>query len=128
MRRLLDEAPPVSRGRMRRSPPPASRGLIETTMPEPTEPVDLPTDLFKVTSGAPSATGGAPTQAEMIAPGPANQLRPGERFGDFLILRVLGEGSFATVYLAHDVALDRRVALKVSERRGLGEGQALAEL
>jgi serine/threonine protein kinase len=97
-------------------------------MPEPTQRVELSTDLFKVTSEAPSATGGAPTQAEMLAPIPANQLRPGERIADFLILRVLGEGSFATVYLAHDVALDRRVALKVSERRGLGEGQALAEL
>jgi len=56
------------------------------------------------------------------------ELKPGDRFGDFFLLRELGAGSFATVYLAHDVTLGRRVALKVSEIRGLGEGKALAEL
>lgn len=43
----------------------------------------------------------------------------GAQFGDFTILRVLGAGSFATVYLAHQLSLNRKVALKVS--RNVGE-------
>jgi serine/threonine protein kinase len=37
-----------------------------------------------------------------------------QRLGDFEILRLLGAGSFARVYLARQVSLDRLVALKVS--------------
>lgn len=68
------------------------------------------------------------TQADASPRGPLPRFRAGERFGDFLILRELGHGGFATVYLALDVPLERRVALKVSEIRGLGEGRVLAEL
>ncbi len=43
-----------------------------------------------------------------------DSLSPGSRIGDFLIAEVLGRGSFATVYLATEMALAREVALKVS--------------
>lgn len=54
-------------------------------------------------------------------------LSVGDRFDDFEVVSVLGRGSFGTVYLAREVSLDRRVALKVSPCRGQ-EGQALARL
>ncbi len=46
-------------------------------------------------------------------------LGPGQKILDFVILRHLGKGAFADVYLAQEVSLDRLVALKVS--RDLGE-------
>jgi serine/threonine protein kinase len=75
-----------------------------------------------------SAAGPAPTHVSPVKPVASARLKPGDQFGDYRILRELGRGGFATVYLAQDVPLDRRIALKVSEIRGLGEGQALAEL
>ena len=95
-----------------------------------TEPSPQTEDLFALTSeqSAESATSPAPTSVEPVVAVANRRLKPGDRFGDFLILRELGEGGFATVFLAHEVTLDRRVALKVSEKRGLGEGQTLAEL
>jgi eukaryotic-like serine/threonine-protein kinase len=97
-------------------------------MSNPTKPA-VATDIFAVTPSAEgSETLNAPTRVA-ATPGGGNQpLRPGERFGDFVILRELGAGAFATVFLAHELTLDRRVALKVSESRGPGEGRALANL
>ncbi|QVL34000.1 serine/threonine protein kinase [Telmatocola sphagniphila] len=87
-------------------------------------------DIFAISrSDLAASTLNAPTKVEQVSISCSSQrFRPGERFNDFVILRELGRGGFATVYLAHDVTLDRRVALKVSETLGLGEGQALAEL
>ena len=44
--------------------------------------------------------------------------RPGDRLGDYELTRPLGNGSFGTVWLAHDHKLLRQVALKIP-RRGL---------
>ncbi len=44
--------------------------------------------------------------------------RDGDAVGDFRILNLLGAGSFAKVYLAHQVSLERQVALKVSSDVG----------
>lgn len=41
------------------------------------------------------------------------QLHPGQQFDRFTIVKRLGEGGMATVYLARDVVLDRLVVLKI---------------
>lgn len=41
-----------------------------------------------------------------------NALPIGTRLGEFEIADVIGEGGFGIVYLAHDLSLDRRVAIK----------------
>lgn len=48
-----------------------------------------------------------------------DKLRAGDTFGNYQVLRVLGEGGFATVYLAEDVrpAMSRQVALKILDDR-----------
>jgi WD40 repeat protein/predicted Ser/Thr protein kinase len=51
---------------------------------------------------------------------------PYEQFGRYRILRELGHGSMATVYLARDMELDRLVALKIP-RAGHAEGTHLRE-
>jgi serine/threonine protein kinase len=52
---------------------------------------------------------------------------PGQKLGDFELLRLLGTGSFAKVFLARQASLDRQVALKVSLNRG-HEARTLAGL
>ena len=54
-------------------------------------------------------------------------LSPAQVVGDFRIVRLLGAGRFARVYLARDLTLDRDVALKVSHAAG-DEGRTLARL
>ncbi len=54
-------------------------------------------------------------------------LQAGERIGDFELIRELGKGGYATVYLAKQLSLGRQVALKVGPNRG-HEAQTLASL
>jgi uncharacterized protein YjdB len=47
--------------------------------------------------------------------------------GEYEILRELGRGGMATVYLAHDIALDRKVAIKVMSPALLLMGEGMVE-
>lgn len=51
----------------------------------------------------------------------------GDRLDDFYLMSKLGQGGFASVYLARQEAMQRLVALKVSEDKG-SEAQTLAQL
>lgn len=85
-------------------------------------------DLFALGPDPTDAlTAPAPT-AISARQGPEADSTVGGQIGEFTLLRELGRGAFATVFLAHQTSLNRQVALKVSGRRGLGEGQALAAL
>jgi serine/threonine protein kinase len=67
-----------------------------------------------------------PTRPAPEPPGP--DAGGPDRVGDFVLLRELGHGSFARVYLAHQVSLGRKVALKVTAWPSRGEGRILAGL
>lgn len=51
----------------------------------------------------------------------------GGTLDDFLLVDRLGQGAFATVYLAHQTSMRRTVALKVAETED-AEAQTLAQL
>jgi eukaryotic-like serine/threonine-protein kinase len=53
--------------------------------------------------------------------------QPGVTVDDFQIVRTLGQGAFASVYLARQLSIQRLVALKVSQR-GSDEPLALSQL
>lgn len=56
-----------------------------------------------------------------------DNLQPGDCVVDFEIIRFIGAGTFGRVYLAEDLTLHRRCALKVTVDQGI-EGQVLAKL
>lgn len=98
-------------------------GEAKSSNPAP----DLPTTI----TGPPP--GGLPTGSDVPtvlgpSPGPVSVYPElGQSLGDYEILRVLGEGAFARVFLARQVSLDRQVALKVTAHRG-NEARTLASL
>lgn len=49
-----------------------------------------------------------------------------DTLGDYEILAELGRGGMATVYLAHDIQLDRKVAIKVLNP-GIAQGEGMVE-
>ncbi len=70
---------------------------------------------------SPTASLRAEVQAEMLA-----SLRQATA-GEYDIVDKLGEGGMATVYLAHELALDRRVAIKVMSPALLYSGDEMVE-
>src|SRR4051812_21352552 len=101
-------------------------------------PPDAPAGLCPqclLKSDAPTLTEGG------AAPGPERATRtvpiPGRRFGDYLILRLLGQGGMGEVYEAEHVETGRRIALKVmsqalaseqDRKRFLREGRMAASV
>jgi WD40 repeat protein len=59
----------------------------------------------------------------LVEDGPTD-LPPGARVGQFEIVERLGAGGFGVVYLAHDVQLDRNVAIKIPRRGQLSSAEA----
>jgi len=55
------------------------------------------------------------------------RFQPGQTIDDFDLLLLLGEGSFAQVFLARQISMQRLVALKISEAKG-EEHKTLAQL
>jgi serine/threonine-protein kinase len=51
----------------------------------------------------------------------------GQIIGKFKILSTIGSGGFATVYLAEDTWIDKKVALKVPHKQGVDFGELLKE-
>ena len=68
-----------------------------------------------------------PSDEQPVAPSLSLDLEAGTVLSDFEIERLLGVGSYARVYLARQLSLDRHVVLKVSRELG-EEGKALARL
>jgi serine/threonine protein kinase len=58
---------------------------------------------------------------------PVDLVEAGQRLGDFELVQLLGKGSFAKVFPARQVSLDRQVALNVSANQG-SEARTLARL
>jgi serine/threonine protein kinase len=69
----------------------------------------------------------AETQRRAAAQPVKPDLKPGDTLEEFEILRILGEGAFARVFLAWQKPMQRRVALKISGRVS-DEPQTLAQL
>ena len=81
-------------------------------------------DIFRILGAV--QTGGVCGERWESAPDtiePTRLLVPGYRLGQFEIIGVVGSGTFASVFQAHDRVLDRPVALKVFRP---GSGQTTA--
>lgn len=78
-------------------------------------------------SGTVNPTLAAPSFAAPIPDSAIRNLQIGDVIQDFELLRELGRGGFATVFLARQISLGRQVALKVSPQRGR-EAQTMASL
>ena len=51
----------------------------------------------------------------------------GQIIGKYKILATIGSGGFGTVYLAEDIWIDKKVALKVPHKQGVDFGELLRE-
>ncbi len=76
-------------------------------------------DLLQLGGGSPTSSSKSSTAAETFS--------PGQEVDDFDLVNRLGQGAFATVYLARQRSMQRLVALKISRSRS-DEPQTLAQL
>jgi hypothetical protein len=115
--------PDLQRGRdPRGSGRNAAAGRVPGTVPYLADDLNL---QFELHQALPSDL--PPTAASADGTNRPGLPRPGDRFHDFEVVRLLGAGSFAQVYLARQLSLGRLVALKVSSRGG-SEARTLASL
>lgn len=79
-------------------------------------------------------SGGSPANHDASNHDASNDdIQPGQVFGDFRVERLLGAGGVSRVFLATQLSLDRKVALKVTvesedEAAGANEGRTMAAL
>lgn len=92
-----------------------------STDPNATRPADPPDDATVVSGPRP----GAATPPPRVHQTMQDALRDAT-VGEYQILSELGRGGMATVFLAHDIALDRKVAIKVMAPHLL-EGEGMVE-
>jgi serine/threonine protein kinase len=112
---------------MSAEPTPEASAKWEPTL-EAHPPVEAVTDTKTVNAAADASQPMPPTLDCPKPPAPSRiSLRPGQQIDDFELLRLLGEGSFAQVFLARQISLDRLVALKVAANQG-SEARTLASL
>lgn len=85
------------------------------------------TELKALTAVHDGPIQGPPKSTSITSLRRPDALQVGERIDDFDLLALLGQGSFAKVFLARQLSLQRLVALKISAARGF-ESQTLAQL
>src|SRR5437763_244514 len=95
---------------------------VDSRRPEPIEPFMSGPDpeIPATAESAANATGSTPLYSPTAdaRPRPVSLPNVGERFGDFELTRILGQGGFGRVYLARQISLERHVALKITPNRG----------
>ncbi len=114
---------------------PTSNSPLNETQPVPPSEVDQGATM--INNPAQTMGGQRPAQAKSQKP-QAGKKKKAVRLGDFLLVKKLGQGGMGTVYLAKQVSLDRKVALKTLSKefakksdfvkRFLRESRSMAKL